>query len=103
MPVWRMVKMPDYEIFAPTDALMQTALTALGVKAAASGKMNGVVYAVDYYGTKYLNGVAQTGRYANLRYRDAAGFTLSAPLTSQGVTMAVQAAPFYKVWLGPTV
>lgn len=69
--------MADFEIFAPDDATMQAALTYLGMKAANSGKSNGAVYAVDYYGTKYVESTGLSGeailtplagRYALMRY-----------------------------------
>jgi hypothetical protein len=45
--------MPDYEVFAPDDATMQLALAKLGTTFN-SGKNGTIVYAVDYYGTKYV-------------------------------------------------
>ena len=103
--------MPDYEIFAPNDAVMQSALQSLGCKVG-SGKSGVTVYAVDYYGTKYLqsgtiaaapyadrpNMVAQSGVYANIRWMGASVLTLPANVTSLGATLKLQASPYYRVW-----
>jgi hypothetical protein len=100
--------MPDYEVFAPDDATMQLALAKLGTTFN-SGKNGTIVYAVDYYGTKYVqsgtkvdgfgntipNMVAQPGRYANVRWMSASVFGLSG---ITGATMKLLTAPFYRVF-----
>jgi hypothetical protein len=102
--------MPDYEVFAPDDATMQLALQKLGTTFK-SGKNGSTVYAVDYYGTKYLqsgtvvdgfgntipNMVAQPGVYANVRWMGASALGLSGVA---GATIKLLAAPFYRVFFG---
>jgi hypothetical protein len=77
--------MADYELFCPDQAAMDAALTFMGLKYNMSGKSGLCFYAVDPYGTKYLqstatptiidiyghsvaNRVAQPGVYANIRW-----------------------------------
>jgi hypothetical protein len=105
--------MPDYEIFAPNDAVMQQCLAALGMSFR-SGKNGNTVYAVDYYGTKKTqsgtftdqaghgpqpNWVALTGVYANVRWMGASALGLPANLISAGATMKLLTAPYYRVFM----
>jgi hypothetical protein len=103
--------MADYELFAPDDATMQLALQKLQLTSK-SGKSGGTIYAVDNYGTKYVqsgtridgfgktipNMVAQTGRYANVRWQGASVLSLSG--IPAGATIVPLVPPYYRVFFG---
>jgi hypothetical protein len=57
----------DYEIFANSDADMQTTLQTLQMTQA-DGRRGVVRYSVNYYGTKVVNDVAQPGVFAIVRW-----------------------------------
>lgn len=106
--------MPDYELWAPNDAVMRQALTELGFnKQGGTRTATGILFAVDYYGQKFdVTGsvtnpdgttfytyTAKPGVFANIRYvTPSAVFSLPTDLTSQGVTMTLQTAPYYHKW-----
>jgi hypothetical protein len=104
----------DYELFAPDDATMQAAITAMNMRVG-SGWQGTKSYSVDYYGDKYAqsgtvvvnrygsnltipNLVKQTGRYANVRWMGATVLTLPANITSRGATLTLLQAPYYRVF-----
>lgn len=65
--------MADYEISAATDADMQTALAAIGLTQK-DGRRGTVRYVANYYGTKYVAGVAQPGVFTIVRWVPASIF-----------------------------
>lgn len=102
--------MADYEVFAPDDATMDLALQKLFLTSK-SGKSGGTVYAVDNYGSKYVqsgtvtvggltmpNMVALPGRYANVRWQGASVLSLSG--IPAGATIAPLVPPYYRVFFG---
>lgn len=97
--------MPDYELFAPSDTVMQQALSNLGTTAS-SGRSAGKVYAVDYYGTKQVSDGANgytplPGVYANVRWVSATAIglpTLSSGMTSLGATLTPLQPPYWRVF-----
>jgi hypothetical protein len=102
--------MPDYEMWAPDDATMTAALSKMALKQT-SAKIGNSIFATDYYGKKYIqsgtvliggdivpNWVLQTGVYCNIRWL---GPTVIPPLpANSGCTVALQAAPFWRVFAG---
>lgn len=103
----------DYELFAPDAPTMESLLTQMSIKQANSGKVNGTIYATDYYGTKYLatgatttglGGLiisvmaAQPGVYCNLRWMGTTGLALNQQQINAGCVLKLITAPFYRVF-----
>jgi hypothetical protein len=94
----------DYELFAPDDATMQNVLTQMSMRQANSGKVEGTVYATDYYGTKYVtSGVspnfvytAQPGVYCNIRWMGQTVLTLNQTMINAGCKLVLLIAPIYR-------
>jgi hypothetical protein len=78
--------MPDYELFAPDDATMRNALSLLGMTQK-DGRRGTVRYVMNYYGTKYVAGVAQPGVFAIVRWVPASVIGNAFPPT--GITLPV--------------
>ena len=105
--------MPDYEMWAPDIASMRAALTASAFDLnRASGRMGTSVFAIDYFGTKYVltgtvrltsprgvstiepNWVAQPGVYANIRWMGPGEVPITVGQT--GATVTPLAPPYYR-------
>jgi hypothetical protein len=76
--------MPDYEISAPDDATMKTGLSLLGLTQK-DGRRGTVRYVMNYYGTKYVAGVAQPGVFAIVRWVPAS--VIGNPFPPSGVNL----------------
>ena len=60
--------MSDWEIAAPDDASMQTAFDLCGIRNGDGFTVNHVRFCVNYYVTKSVDGVAQPGCFASVRW-----------------------------------
>lgn len=88
----------DYELFAPDAATMDSLLTQMSIKEANSGKVNGTIYATDYYGTKYVADIEQPGVYCNLRWMGTTGLALNQQQINAGCVLKLITAPFYRMF-----
>jgi hypothetical protein len=94
---------PVYELWAPDDATLDQAITAIGLQGRVSGKSGSNTFAVDRYGDKYVqngvvngaaNMVLQSGKFANINWVGPTAIPSIASVPT--ATIQVQATPYYR-------